>query len=869
MDVMEEIISKIRKETWFVSICNSQDFYFEKARQLLIQWKELKLTDEQSKRLQNQKENYEALKFEFENGGELQRILDILFKIISYCDERAFKKNDLNEYSDKRILARAFVRMNNWIHHLILFKLDPDRLPDGSTKNAFKYLLDPQNNSTMLSYGHREQLCKKLLNKEYDEFNFSTDLKSHFQSYNIETVNKDNYTYLISSILYNSEIRESWLDNSNRNYYIIGSKYGDNNDEDVFPEMFDKSVVATGFAISYNLKDKLGKKQKDIVDHLKNLNEPANSYNCLKKFLNIKPGDLVAVKGSGSPKGSNAFLSIIGIGEVVDEKVYYEHDPSGLGHTIKVNWIAAPVYKEFEMGYGQTLHKLTNEEHIAEIFDADYEVVTQMGSLQKLDSKDSNAMTHPLNQILYGPPGTGKTYHTINKSIEICNPSFNLSQDRRSVKKEYDRLQKEGRIVFTTFHQSLSYEDFIEGLKPETKSGNITYEIKDGIFKELCKVASSKKNRSFSEAYDKLVSDLRDKTTIKIDLEDGKSFNITLLQNGEDLDVSGEVDLSTIKRKSLAYIASQKNKFGGKWAKPFKGIYRYLEKNYEYNPNDIENTIKPHVLIIDEINRGNVSQIFGELITLIEVDKRAGMKETIEVTLPYSGDPFSVPSNLYIIGTMNTADRSVEALDVALRRRFHFQEMMPNPDLVEPLRVLYLYWIKMYGKYGGSIDSYRKHEIDLWEMLGLTIVNEQAYVGFGDSLGSEASFDTFKETMRTLVQFEGGINFKELLEVINGRIKYLKDEDHQIGHSYLMNVFSKLELAETFNKNIIPLLKEYFYNDYGKIRLVLGDGFFTQVEEAPKMAVEDQNDFIGSMRYQLQEITAENIAEKLKLTLGV
>ncbi len=489
-------------------------------------------------------------------------------------------------------------------------------------------------------------------------------------------------------------------------------------------------------------------------------------------------------------------------------------------------------------------------------------------------SNISNVMvnTNSLNQILYGPPGTGKTYHTINKALAIIEGKSEAelqTENRSDLKKRFDEYLKNGQIVFTTFHQSLSYEDFIEGLKPETKSGTITYEIKDGIFKELCKVASSKKNRSFSEAYEKLVSDLKDKTTIEIDLEGGKSFNITLLQNGEDLDVAGEVDLSTIRRKSLAYIASQKNKFGGKWAKPFKGIYRYLEKNYEYNPNDIENTIKPHVLIIDEINRGNVSQIFGELITLIEVDKRAGMKETIEITLPYSGDPFSVPSNLYIIGTMNTADRSVEALDVALRRRFHFQEMMPNPDLVEPLRVLYFYWIKMYGKYGGSIDSYRKHEIDLWEMLGLTIVNEQAYVGFGDSLGSEASFDTFKETMRTLVQFEGGINFKELLEVINGRIKYLKDEDHQIGHSYLMNVFSKLELAETFNKNIIPLLKEYFYNDYGKIRLVLGDGFFTQVEEAPKMAVEDQNDFIGSMRYQLQEITAENIAEKLKLTLGV
>ncbi|HOI01797.1 MAG TPA: AAA family ATPase, partial [Candidatus Cloacimonas acidaminovorans] len=165
------------------------------------------------------------------------------------------------------------------------------------------------------------------------------------------------------------------------------------------------------------------------------------------------------------------------------------------------------------------------------------------------------------------------------------------------------------------------------------------------------------------------------------------------------------------------------------------------------------------VLIIDEINRGNVSQILGELITLIEPDKRLGNEEELEVTLPYSKEKFSVPSNLYIIGTMNTADRSVEALDTALRRRFSFEEMAPDYSLLE-----------------GSTSE--------------------------------------------------GINLAELLKTINNRIEGLLDKDHVIGHSYFLRV-SKGEktLQDVFFDEIIPLLQEYFYGNFGRIELVLGRGF--------------------------------------------
>ena len=292
-----------------------------------------------------------------------------------------------------------------------------------------------------------------------------------------------------------------------------------------------------------------------------------------------------------------------------------------------------------------------------------------------------NVPTQSLNRILFGPPGTGKTFSTINHALSILEDvalDKLKGEERKEVRERYEKFVNDDlkQIRFTTFHQSYSYEDFIEGIRPKL------VEIEDN---------DSRKEISY-------------------DTEDGVFKNIV-----ED------------------------------------AILNYPEK---------------YVLIIDEINRGNISDILGELITLLEPSKRREGDESTKVTLPYSKDSFEIPDNIYIVGTMNTADRSISVLDTALRRRFDFIELPPNYDDLSSLL--------------------KKKEVDKEKSLK-------------------------------------GIDLIEILKTINERIGFLLDKDHMIGHTYFMTVTNKESLVKVFSKNIIPLLGEYFHNDYENIRRVLGD----------------------------------------------
>jgi 5-methylcytosine-specific restriction endonuclease McrBC GTP-binding regulatory subunit McrB len=446
-----------------------------------------------------------------------------------------------------------------------------------------------------------------------------------------------------------------------------------------------------------------------------------------------------------------------------------------------------------------------------------------------LNAKNKSGMS--LNQILFGPPGTGKTYNSINKAISIVNADFDLRQDRTFVKDEYDRLEKEGQILFTTFHQSMSYEDFIEGIKPiaQDSGDSVTYGIEPGIFKIACaraaylcykkyaKVKGVKSTFNFEELYNAFLESIRpaikqgkfptyktmtgkdveiyeinSQNSIKARAKGSKATHVAPLteDNIEKLynkfsklseieDLQAVRDTTQVSPRSTEFYAI----FGAikEFERTFKPDISIVEEDADidttedsekqkkftagvYNEaiKDFGREAEPVVLIIDEINRGNVSQIFGELITLIEDDKRFGKLEGLELLLPYSKKKFGVPPNLYIIGTMNTADRSVEALDTALRRRFTFEEIPP-----------------IYG------------------------LEELQY------------------------EFAGSKAF-EILQVLNKRIEKLLDKDHQIGHSYFIlkeGENSNDKMITSFYKCIIPLLQEYFFGDFGKIGLVLGEGF--------------------------------------------
>ncbi|EIR7054191.1 AAA family ATPase, partial [Campylobacter jejuni] len=383
-------------------------------------------------------------------------------------------------------------------------------------------------------------------------------------------------------------------------------------------------------------------------------------------------------------------------------------------------------------------------------------------NVQQISSKMENK-NMPLNQILYGSPGTGKTYHTIDKALEILGENL---ESRDEKKAKFDEYVKNGQIVFTTFHQSYGYEEFVEGIKPhidsEENSKEIKYEIKDGIFKELCEKALENRDsiKNFNFYIDKLKEKVKiddnnpekyfelPNTKYSIQYRNGKTFRIKfddMSKNHKDYPVSIDNIEKLYKTSNIdeiynsAYVRAILNYL------KLQGLEDYKEKDEKVN--------LPYIIIIDEINRGNVSKIFGELITLIEASKRIGEKEELKVTLPYSGKEFGVPKNVYIIGTMNTADRSITSLDTALRRRFEFIEMMPDV--------------------------------------------------------SKLSMDC------------EGINLQELLKAINTRIEYLLDREKTIGHAFFISVENLEDLKKVFKNKIIPLLQEYFYNDYALIDAVL------------------------------------------------
>lgn len=488
---------------------------------------------------------------------------------------------------------------------------------------------------------------------------------------------------------------------------------------------------------------------------------------------------------------------------------------------------------------------------------------------------DTKKIVNSLNTILYGPPGTGKTYSTASYAVSICDgkPIDELG-DRAAVMARFEELKEEKRIVFTTFHQSYGYEEFIEGIKPklEADSSEIGYTYADGTFKKFCNSAravkvntlgashikeqpriwgmilgstgsNNLKAQCFSEGVIRLGWDEVKDEDIEGDYvgDESSSWNgkhmvydfkntmevgdiVVIEKTNKSIDAVGVITGDYVYDEKVShYSRSRKVEWlakdidqdmvdylkarGRQQMSRFslfafdyigmKAISEILENNSK-NLVSVEKESKPFVFIIDEINRGNISKIFGELITLIEDSKREGNRDATSAVLPYSGEQFSVPNNVYILGTMNTADRSIALMDTALRRRFSFIEMMPDESVLK------------------GIDSISGEHLDVAEML----------------------------------------------KTMNKRIEFLYDREHMIGHAFFIGLKAEPtieKLASIFENSVIPLLQEYFYEDYQKIQLVLGDN--AKKEDDIKFVIDTEVELIDTFKGDVEDIVDEKPRE--------
>lgn len=368
------------------------------------------------------------------------------------------------------------------------------------------------------------------------------------------------------------------------------------------------------------------------------------------------------------------------------------------------------------------------------------------------------------NMILQGAPGTGKTFETASLALKVLGDNVDFD-DREAVMKQYHLREKEGRISFVTFHQTMDYESFVEGLKAvavKDKDGNavggVSYEPKPGVFKNICDRARTKKDESFESCFAKYLESIKsfdNKRTIST--TSGESEIYVWYEGTKTIQVRSTTSAIPKPESATALLNIEKiinqanddlDHGENNWPQYANAIIADVRKEY---PSKTDAEKLPYVLIIDEINRGNVSKIFGELITLLEPDKREGALNEVSTTLTYSQLPFTVPSNLYIIGTMNTTDRSVGSVDYAIRRRFAFKPLVADSSVIE------------------KFDKFENSN-----------VHDQA-------------LDLFNAVKKFLDKNKVDMNI----------------DDMMVGHSYFL-AETQEDLDMKWNYEILPLLQEYF-----------------------------------------------------------
>lgn len=551
----------------------------------------------------------------------------------------------------------------------------------------------------------------------------------------------------ILNLFHNNFEKQYWLYAPGENAYL-------------WDEIYQKGIMALGWdeigdLSQFQSRDKI---KKALVEAYGETGSKKNDVSANDDFLNkIKIGDIIiAKKGRGE---------LLGYGIVTSDYIF-DKNRENYQKTRNVDWKLKGNWKvDFSLVL-KTLTDITKYSSDDLGYNKYYErLLGIMGQYNKIEKKED--MNFPINTILYGPPGTGKTYNTILRAAQIIE---NRSIDSLNEALEIFKAHLHDQIEFITFHQNYSYEDFIQGLRPDTENDKeLTFERKDGVFKvisdrALKNITASKKppvvKKTFEETFIEFANPLIEGELEEIEIKMKKvSYFITAIANKsiEFRKTSGGTEhtlsISTLRKM---YDAESVLDIQGlsSYYSPLLDQLLKIGKDSSGKKEIVK--IKNYVIIIDEINRANISRVFGELITLIEPDKRSHGEIPLEAKLP-SGDTFMVPSNLFIIGTMNTADKSIALLDIALRRRFEFESMYP------------------------------KYEIKGQEIYDV-----------------------------------------EILQKINEQIIKSKGHDFQIGHAYFMG--ENKDLVQRMNKKVIPLLLEYYMNDEKEVKGILFNAGL-QVEE--------------------------------------
>ena len=661
------------KNDYNQKIINSNDFYFLKVQEALHHFLEIKLNNETEEYLIIHKKNYDELKQLFEDSEELNEFGKAIFTLISYCDFKAFKKNEFNLYDDKRVLAQASVRMNNWVEQLITYKFE-NQLSEGSVKNSIDYLLNPSNNFTMLSENHRNQISENLFKKEYNKNTFKEDFINFFSELSINVKNPLNYTHLLTRISYDisSEWKESligimasdstgWLEN-----YVMQEDY------DVFwnskrPSGTDKTIKLLKECIAEN-------------GHFKLFYTSYYNVNYIAEVIDVVESEIEYIKADWNTNHSRSSI-YPNFQELADNnktaKIIFLINKFYKVEPIPINQFK--VFKTFKFPLQDNLTPIesyiTNSENIK----------------KQIMSREIDILQYKKQIILQGPPGTGKT----REAKLIAKEMLGLAPT--------DDLKDNEQFKLIQFHPSYTYEDFVRGIVAESKGDKIEYKNINKTIGKFAKIAlenllDSKKDigelslekwvdEEFNQFVDEISETLeKDKIALSenvdlVDLMDDAFLYIGenwkgyehrmsfrdikkayLDQNLTRQDIVKNLNLSGSARQHATYYIVVLNKF------------REFLSGKTVPTNQTKVLEKKYILVIDEINRANLSSVLGELIYALEYRGNA-LDSIYEVE---GEQKIILPENLYIIGTMNTADRSVGHIDYAIRRRFAFVEVLPK-----------------------------------------------------------------------------------------------------------------------------------------------------------------------------------------------